>query len=81
MKTPKTTKEALISEMLGDLDNILERIETAQKSMHVCEKNLSKLYLTVNQSKKTKFIEILIASFVCNFLFFLVLFIITHAFI
>lgn len=79
MKTPKTTKEALISEMLGDLDNILTRIENAQESMHLCEKNLSKLYLIIHQSKKTKFIDTLICSFMCNFLsVFLAFFIITY---
>ena len=39
--SPRTTREALLAEMLGDLDNMLTRIENLPQLLESCETRLS----------------------------------------
>lgn len=50
--SPRTTKEALFAEMLGDLDNMLNRIENLPKLVENCEHRLKDSAVTLESAGK-----------------------------
>lgn len=47
---PRTAKEALLAEMLGDMDNLLTRIENLPQLIENCEKRLSAAATTLESA-------------------------------
>lgn len=47
---PRTTREALIAEVLGEMDGLVTRIETLQKAIDATDARLARTAATLNQS-------------------------------
>ena len=50
MNAPRTAREALIAEMLGDLDSILARVEALPAAVAAAEKNLTGTVTALNEA-------------------------------
>lgn len=50
MANPRTTREALIAVMLGDLDKLLERVEQLPNTLVTCENKLQQTIKALNEA-------------------------------